>query len=446
MARAKSATGTSNVSWFAGYAMNIWGLEPILPNATKQAKTLTPREIRKIDDYTVRINQKTPNELFPRLWTTFEHPIFDITEAQKHATTADPWAHRWSETQSGAGFGPYCLRSWSKGREMVLTANPNYFRGQPEFKTIIIRKVPQNANRVAAIQSGAADIVMDLTPQEFDSLKKGGKVNVPGFFNNRTTSLIFGFKFAPWNIPGKSKLLRQAFAYAMPYDQIVRQAYFGEAKKWNGQVNSAAGAYFAVNKYKTDLNKARQLLRQAGFPNGQGLEQYAQGLSLYYPAERASIVEPVATAIRTSLQRIGVPISLHPIPIVEFAERQLTKHDMGMNLYDFGTPYGADMSYAYNLFFLKFESGGILNSGAYVNPATDRLFVQSQNTVGARRAAILKRMTQILMDDLPQIPLVEWKHQIATRKGLTCFIGHPDDQLRYWFITTGTCKANLLRR
>lgn len=444
LARAKSATGSSNISWFAGYAANIWGLDPVLPNATKKAKTLTPAEIKKTGKYTLLVTQKTPNVNFPRLWTTFEAPIFDKKEVLKHATAADPWAHAWVQSQGAANFGPYCLSQWQKGSQMTLTANPHYFRGQPEFTTVIIKKIPSDANRVAAIQSGAAQVVTDLNPQEFDSLKKNPAVTVNGFFNDRTTSLIFGFNFEPWK-GKKSIFMRQAFAYAMPYGQIIDQAYFGEAKQWYGNVFSAANGYTPIKKYSTNLAKAKQLLAKAGYPGGKGLSAFADGLSLYYPAERASSVEPIATAIRTSLGKIGVPISLHPIPIVEFQERQLAKHDMGLSIYDFGTPYGGDMSYAYNLFFLTPASGGPLNTGSYSNKAADGLFIKSLSTVGAARQGVLNKLQTLLMNDLPQVPLVEWKQQIAVKKGLNCFVGHPDTGLRFWFITSGTCKSGLLK-
>jgi peptide/nickel transport system substrate-binding protein len=445
--RAKSATGTTNFSWFQGYAANIWGVEPVLPNATAKDKTLTDAEARKTGKYTVVINQKTPNVLFPRLWTTFEFPIFDTTEVKKHATESDPWAHQWVETQGAAGFGPYCLDSWTKGSQMTLTANPNYFLGQPEFKTIIIKKIPAEANRVAAIQSGAADIVKDLTPQAYDKLARDGKVTVPGYYNAAVTSLIFGFNFDPWKgDKQKSMLLRQAFAYAMPYQQIAKQAYYGNAKQWYSQVFSAANGYVENKKYSTNVAKAKALLKQAGYPDGKGLEKFGDGLSLFYPAERASIVEPVATAIRTALGNIGVPITLHPIPIVDFQQRQLSKHDMGLALYDFGTPYGADMSYAYNLFFLTPAAGGPLNTGAFSNKTTDQLFVKSLSTVGEPRRELLRRMQQILMTDLPQVPLVEWKTQMAVRKGLQCFVGHPDTGIRFWLVSSKGCKSNLLKK
>src|SRR5258705_13090648 len=128
---------------------------------------------------------------------------------------------------------------------MTLTEKPKYSRGQPEFKTVILKKNASDANRVPAIQSGAAQVVTDLNPQEFNSLSKSSNVTVDGFYNDRTTSLIFGFNFAPWNLP-KSIYLRQAIANAMPYDQIINKAYYGEAKQWFGQVFSNANGYVPI--------------------------------------------------------------------------------------------------------------------------------------------------------------------------------------------------------
>jgi ABC-type transport system substrate-binding protein len=119
---------------------------------------------------------------------------------------------------------------------------------------------------------------------------------------------------------------------------------------------------------------------------------------------------------------------------------------MGLALYDFGTPYGADMSYTYNLFFLTPAAGGPLNTGAFSNKTTDQLFVKSLSTVGEPRRELLRRMQQILMTDLPQVPLVEWKTQMAVRKGLQCFVGHPDTGIRFWLVSSKGCKSNMLKK
>jgi peptide/nickel transport system substrate-binding protein len=444
-ARAKSATGVSNNSWFIGYVAGLWGLEPVAKNATAKDKQLAG-EATKIAKYTVQVKQRFPNELFPRLWTIFSGSIFDKKEALKHATAKDPWAHDFIESKGAAGFGAYCLSSWIKGREFVLTANPNYWRGQPEFTKVIIRKVPQDANRVAAIQSGAATIVTDLTPEEFDNVSKSNKATVLGWFNNRTNSLIFNFKFPPWNLP-QSEKLREAVAYAIPYNEIIQKDYFGHAKRWYGQFNSAASGYVGFNIYSTNIAKAKSLVAEAGFPNGKGLEKYTDGLKLFYPAERAGILEPIANRIRTSLASIGIPISLNPIPIGQFATRQQPAlgADMGLAMYDFGTPYGADASYAYTLFFLS-PPAGFLNTGNYQNKEADALFAKSQRTVGKTRLAVLRRMQEIMMkEDLPQVPLVESEQQIAVRKGITCYQGHPDNQIFFWDLTTGKCKNVYIR-
>ena len=105
--RAKSVSGASPTAWFLG---NVGGVLPLDPLISKDpAAKLLKDEVTKIDDYTVQFKQFAPSELFPRVLSIFALYIFDSVEVKKHTTTADPWAHKYIDTQNSPGFGPYCL-------------------------------------------------------------------------------------------------------------------------------------------------------------------------------------------------------------------------------------------------------------------------------------------------------------------------------------------------
>lgn len=436
--RAKAAAGVSNFGWFMGYASGILPIDPVLEGADDAAKQLLETEVRKVDELTVEITQLYPNELFPRLFTVpMGTAIFDKTEAEAHATSDDPYAHEYLEGEGSAGFGAYCVDSWDKGKEYVLAANANYWRGAPQYDEVIIRKVPQNSSRVAAISRGDADIVTGLNPEEYAQLEGGSATDVLSWQNENYTELFFNFGYEPWNLPN-SQLIREAVAYAIPYDEIIKSDYLGKAQMWRSHIPSPANGYSPFGDYETDLDKAKDLLAEAGFPNGEGLEAFAQGFEMYYPAERGAVLEPLANRIRTSLESIGMPVTLHPIPLAEFAGRQTGQRDMGMFIYDFGVPYGTDGGYIYQLFFLDPEQGALLNGGSYRNPETDELYLKTAQTVGEERQQLVDEIYQILMEeDMPGVPIAEYQAQVAVKKGVSCWVGHPDYQLRFWFLRGG---------
>ena len=92
-----------------------------------------------------------------------------------------------------------------------------------------------------------------------------------------------------------------------------------------------------------------------------------------------------------------------------------------------------DTAFQVVLFFVSKKNGGLLPSTNYDNPTLDKLFAQSQLTTGAKRLAILHRMQDILMRDLPMIPIVEFPSSFAVRKGLAPLQGRPNNTVTYWY-------------
>ncbi|MEZ5098433.1 MAG: ABC transporter substrate-binding protein [Thermoleophilia bacterium] len=434
-ARAKSVSGVTPVAWFLLNVASVMDLSPLAP--TGEGDEVTPEdrelkdEITKIDDYTIQVKQFAPNELWPRVAEIFALRPFDKETMEAAATEDDPWSHLYTETEGTAGFGAYCIDSWNKGSEVVLKANPNYWRGQPQFTTVTIREVPQSANRVAAIRQGDADVVFNLTPQEYDELATDENVTVFGAYNNQTNWMIMNYKVDPWGLPGNEKL-RQAIAYAIPYDDIINEDYKGKAKRLYSLLPSAYNGYSPNELYTTDLEKAKALLAEAGYPEGKGLEQYSEGMALYYASERASFIEPVANRIRTSLAQIGVNISLNPITQTELSDRYLAKRDLPMALIDFGAPFGPDAGYALQLFYVSPDKGGLNNGGNYENETFDNNYFKSLNETGDARLATLAEMQKQGMTDLPSVPLYEFETRIAVKKGITGWTVTSDNSMNFF--------------
>ena len=416
-ARAKSVSGAAPIGWFLGNVAGVFSLAPVLPKATAADKRLGD-EVTKIDDHTVQIKQLNANELFPRVLEIFALYIYDSKEMKKHATAADPWTHKYTETTNSPGFGAYCLSKWTKGSEIQFTANPGYFGPKPQFTKVIVRKVPSTSNRIAALRSGQADVTIRLTPTEYESMAKTKGVKVLSFQNTKVVFFGLSYKFAPWNGP-KNRLLRQAVAYALPYDDIIKSDYKGNAKRWYGPCESSYYGYVKNTTYQTDVAKAKALMAQAGYPGGKGLD--SSGLVLYFTA--GSVLEPLANRIRTALAGIGINVSLSPLSISEYSDRRLTKFDMPLFLDDQDRPLGPDIGYCSLLWYVSKANGGLVTDSSYANPAFDALYKKSSLSVGAPRLATLKKMQEVLMSDLPKIPIVEPASQFAVRSDITGFQG-----------------------
>lgn len=437
-ARAKSVSGASPIAWFLANIASVLPLEA-LTSKDPAAKKLKG-EVKKIDDYTVEFNQANPNDLFPRMLTIFGLFPYDSKEMLKHATKDDPWAHKYADTVNNPGFGPYCVKSWNKGSEIVLEANPGYFRGQPQFTKVIYRKVPAAANRVAALRSGDADVTINLAPRNIADLRKDPNVHVFSFTHNEILAMGFNFALPPWNLP-TGKLIRQAVAWAFPYNEIIKQDYVGDAKRWYGLVEPTYVGYKEIRTYAKapNLAKAKALLAKAGFPGGKGLDKYSQGLKLNYVADRRELLEPIANRIKTALATVGIPITLDPITGEQYNDREL-KGDMPMFLRDRIRPFGPDAAYAALLLYVSKKNGGLLQAGNYANATVDKEFFAAQSSAGAARLAHLAKIQDIVMDELPQVPILLPPSQLVVHKGIWCWqtgVHTP----RFWYMTANqTCS------
>ena len=303
--------------------------------------------------------------------------------------------------------------------------------------------MPQSANRVGSITSGDADIVTVLTPQEIQNLNSEAGVDVLGWQNNKGTSLALSFNFEPWNLPGNEKL-RQAVAWAIPYQEIIDADYGGDALKWNGNINSRYYGYTETVVYDTDVAQAQALVAEFLADNGlSDLSGFPAGFEMAYVAERANVLEPIANRIKTALAQIGIDVQPNPISNAEFTDRTLTKYDLPMILQDQDRPLAPDAGYGFQLFFVSKANGGLNTPSAYVNEEFDGLHLQQNSITGEPRLPILEQMQEKLMTDLPQIPIVEPASFIAVKAGVVnCWAGQPFDLLDfYYFRTTDDCAA-----
>ena len=429
-ARAKSISGSSPIGWFLANTGSVDGFTPAVfaPTDDGAAARKLGDEVKKIDDYTVQIRQSAPNQLFLKVLSIFALYIFDKETMEAHATADDPWSHNWTNNDGLAGFGPYCLNEWRKNDRFSLTANPDYYRGAAVYDRVVVKKVPQSANRVAILLSGGAQIAEHLTPKEYNTLSKAKNVSVVGVKGNENMFMILNFKSPPFDNP----LVRQAIAHAVPYERIIDTSYFGEAHKWQGVVPSTyPGFHVASTQYNYDPEKSKALLAEAGYPGGAGLEAFPDSFKLTYMLERESEMGPTATILHTAFREVGINVELNPIPQAQYGDRELVKKDLPMGLTAHIKPIGVDAAYGTLLSYVSPNKGGILNSANYSSDMVDgTLYGSLAEGDNDKRNEMLAAIQEQLMKDLVVIPILEFRTHWATAASVTGVVWHPDNALR----------------
>ena len=429
-ARAKSVSGAAPIGWFLANTGSVDGFTPAVfaPTDDGAAARKLGDEVKKIDDYTVQIRQSAPNQLFLKVLSIFALYIFDKETMEAHATADDPWSHDWTNNKGLAGFGPYGLTEWRKNERFSLSGNPDYYRGAAAYDRVVVKKVPQSANRVAILLSGGAQFSEHLTPKEYDSLSRAKNVSVVGVKGNENMFMILNFKSPPFDNP----LVRQAIAHAVPYDRIIDTSYFGKAHKWLGVVPSTyPGFHAASTQYNYDPEKAKALLAEAGYPGGAGLEAFPDSFKLTYMLERESEMGPTATILHTAFREIGINVELNPIPQAQYGDRELVKKDLPMGLTAHIKPIGVDAAYGTLLSYVSANKGGILNSANYSSDMVDgTLYGSLAEGNNDKRNEMLAAIQEQLMKDLVVVPILEFRTHWATAASVTGVVWHPDNALR----------------
>jgi len=424
-ARAKSVSGSAPIGWFlsnvadiANFTAGVFDADAAVATAAKELGD----EVTKVDDYTVTIKQAKPNKLLLPVLTIFGLNIFDKESMEANATAEDPWAHEYSNSTNLPSFGAYCIDSWVKNDSMTLTSNENYYLGAPSLKKIVWRKVPTSANRLAAVQTGQAQIVDKLTPSEFASLDGVDGVSVSAVTGNQNLFVHMNFQTAPFD----NVLVRRAIAAAIDYDKIIANGYFGKAQKWDSHMPSTYPGYKkADSPYAYDPDAAKALLAEAGYVDDGSLK-------LSYITELESTLGPIATQIRSDLAAVGINIELDPIPQSQFGDRALVKRDLPFALNDNEKPIAVDSGYATLLFFVSAANGSLNNMVNYESKSVDDLYVALKNEAdNTKRDALLAQVQETLMTDVTWVPVVEYQSQWAHSDKLSGIKWHPDNGIRF---------------
>jgi peptide/nickel transport system substrate-binding protein len=338
---------------------------------------------QKVDKYTVKITSPTPMPLICLINTNEYWTYPDATEAKKHVSNADPYANDWFPF-NGNGFGPYYVTKWAPGQLVELDANKHYWGGAPVIKKIIYKVVPESANRVALLASGTVQMAEGLSPDDVISLSKKEGVSVAAVRSNLSIYVVMNNKEKPFD----NVKVRRAINYAIPRGDIVRQVYRGLAHEWQGVMPSTYPGYVKFTGYTQNLAKAKELLSEAGYPDG-----FKETLT-YNSGD--PVQASVGVVIQTALKKIGVDLKLQPQPPGPYSDLvQSKKARFGLWL-DF--PIQPDPNYSLRLLYL---TGNAVNYQNYSNPKVDAALERCVSFVGPTRLACHEPVEKTIFDDAP---------------------------------------------
>jgi peptide/nickel transport system substrate-binding protein len=377
-----------------------------------------PEDIEVVDDYTVRFHLQEPSPVILKLMAmSYYGGPFDSKLAQEHATASDPWAKEWLKNND-AGFGPYHIVKHIPGQSLELTRNEN-FEPKPPVSRVLIRIVPDPATRTALLERGAVDYAMRLPERSLQALAKNPDIEI---VRTKANFIPYVGPVETNEIMAKTKV-RQAMAWATPYEEILEKVYFGQGsiiKSITPEIFPNHTDEFWVYKY--DPDNAKNVLTEAGYLDG-------FDLTLSYDNSVSEMAE-AAVLIKAAYDGIGIRTTLDPLPTAVYSERKV-RRELMCQVDNFQWPWIADTGYT-GWVYLGPPETTVNNSVYFDNPEFNDLVTRMmQMPLGEERRKMDVRVQQIAAEEVPWIFLVEPGWREAFKKEWTNYHWYPDNNVHF---------------
>jgi peptide/nickel transport system substrate-binding protein len=366
-------------------------------NASKQTPYV--RDIDRVDTpdpYTVRFVSKVPTAIPPGL----QNPIF-ILDAKYVQAKGNAYVG-----EHPVGTGPYVLHEWKRDDQIVMDANPRWWNGKPKIDHVIFKPIPEAAARVAALRTGATDIITNVPPQYQIQLVGGQNTKLASTRSLRQLFIAFN-TLQPG--PQQNKLVRQAISYAIDVPAIVKNVIGGRGYELTSPIPPNYFGYDAsVPGYAHDVAKAKALLAKAGYPDGKGIT-----LTLNAPIGRYNRDREIAEAIAGQMQAAGIQTTVKAQEWVSYSD-QLNRRGL-TPMYELG--WNQPSADADGIITSLFTSAAPLS--CYSNPQIDKLADEARGELDpTKRKALYKKIATILHDDAAWLVLFEYEDLYGTSKRL----------------------------
>jgi peptide/nickel transport system substrate-binding protein len=339
------------------------------------------KTVEVIDDLTVKFYTDGPYPLFVERLTA------QVMQSEKQIKEK---GHDWMQ-EHPVGTGPYKLVRWSRKQEHVLVRNDDYWGAKPFFKHVRVRIIPEQATQIAELISGGVDIIKAVPPDQMDVINKSGQARTGSSPILRTAFLQLDQSGRAGPNPFQDRRVRQAANLAVDMDAIIKHVLNGLGDRTATVVNPMAFAYDpGLKPYRQDLERAKKLLAEAGFPNGVDV-RFMTGPPIVEPA-----IQQTNDAIVADMAKAGFRVqqNYHGDNTVLVAKIKESKADPMFNWsWGYYSVFDADAILYDNL-----KCGEAYSY--YCNKDLDALILAGRSTLDARkRTEIYQRAQKLLFDD-----------------------------------------------
>ncbi len=327
----------------------------------------------------------------------------------------------WFQQGHSAGTGPYVIESYDKGSRLVMTRNEKYWGGwkDGQFQKVIFEITQDPVVLQQKIVSGDADFTYSIPPDNVADIKANNK-DIVVYTNPSYQNLLALLNTQ--KPPLDNKDVRQALAYSFPYTQFIQGVMGDRATQAHGPVPANMwGHSDDLMQYQQDLNKAKELLTKAGYPNG--------GFKLQMTFSSGDMDEQQLGEVwKAELAKLGIDLEVQGMNWD--AQWELGKSDpkKAQDIFlmywwpDYMTPY----TFLKSMFHS--EDTPLFNLGYYKNPNYDKLIDQANEISGTdkdKAASMFVDAQKILLDDCPALFFYDVSDTHLVRSDIKGYVDNP---------------------
>jgi len=338
-------------------------------------------EAKIVDDYTVDlITQKPSRSMLANLGYLFIMP---------------PKASKELGDRFGVqpiGTGKFVLEKYYPNERIVLKRNEKYWGQKPKLEKITAKILPEDATRMAALETGEVSLIPNLSPDAIPRMKANPKLSVVVGDPARIMHVAFILGRKPFD----DLRVREAFNYAVDRQAIVDTVMMGLATVADAHLYHPSSPGFNPNlkHYTYDPEKAKKLLAEAGYPNG-------ITVTFGCPNGRYLRDRMVCEALVGQMAQAGITVKLEAMEWGTFWSRAITNHEFDMFFLGWISPESP-----YTQLTWWFRTDPKSSKSNYSNPEVDKLLIESQNVMtDEEEARIYSEIQEVIWHDLPWISL-----------------------------------------
>jgi len=408
-----------DVTWHNGdhftAADVVWTYERFMSLPAHSAFLLdSVSSVEAVDDYTVQIELEFP---FAPILNHLAHSSLGIMNQNAVEAAGDDYG-----TSVVVGTGPFVFDSWQTGDRVVLQRNDDWWGGDVLPETLVFRPIPEGSVRGIELETGGVDIAYTLPPTAARSAEANDNVHLVPVRTLSTAYIGFNVQQEPFDDP----LVRRAINHAIDVDLIVDTIYTGQAERAVSPISSDVfGANLDLEPYTYDPELARELLAEAGYPDG-----FSTSIWTNDNPQRMEIAE----IVQAELANIGVQVD---VQVVEWgtylADTAAGLHDMF--ILGWVTVTG-DADYGLYALFHSSQFGDPGNRTFYANDRVDELLDAARvETDPDTRVELYAEAQEILQEDAPWIFLIVTTEEHGVSNAIEGFVPHPAGHHRLYNVT-----------